>query len=128
MAVPGCGADNGATVTTTTPRTATATASRVTPPVRDAPLADGQRVFEQSGCFACHQIETKGNSGPGNNLTGVGGRMSRTELLRALVNPTSPMPSYRQLPSGKLDDLIAYLSSLRANASVPPCPDGADCG
>ena len=130
LATTGCGGDKEAATLTATPsRTQTATALPPVPPVRDAPIADGQRVFERSGCLACHQLLTRGNSGPGNNLTGVGARMSKAEIRRALLDAPSLMPSYRQLPREQLDDLVAYLSALRGNApGGPPCPDEADCG
>jgi mono/diheme cytochrome c family protein len=128
LAVAGCGGDDKAT-TATTPRTVTAIALPDRPAVRDAPVADGQRIFEQSGCLACHQLLTRGNSGPGNNLTGVGSRMSSAEIRRVLLHAPLPMPSYDHVSREKLDDLVAYLSALTSNApGGPPCPDGVDCG
>jgi mono/diheme cytochrome c family protein len=126
----GCGGgDNDTAATPTAPRTVTATALPPNPPVRDAHVADGQRVFEQSGCLACHQLLTRGNSGPGDSLAGIGSRMTPAEIRRALVNPTSPMPSFKELGRAKLDDLVAYLSALTSNPpGGPPCPDGVDCG
>jgi mono/diheme cytochrome c family protein len=130
LLVAGCGGDSEtSTVARTTPRTATATALPRTPPVHDAPIADGRRVFEQSGCLACHQLARHGNSGPGNNLDGVGDRMSRAEIRTALVDATAPMPSFRELGREKLDDLVAYLYAMRDSPpAVPPCPAGSDCG
>ncbi len=100
------------------------------PPVREAPVADGRRVFERSGCLACHQLGSEGNSEPGNNLTGIGGRRSPAEIRRSIVDAPNPMPSYRRLGRERLDDLVAYLSALRGGSSAgdPPCPDGSDCG
>jgi mono/diheme cytochrome c family protein len=126
LAVAGCGAgDKGQGTRATTPRAVTAIPVAPGRPVRDAPIAAGRHVFEQSGCLACHQLLRKGASGPGNNLTGIGARRSKTEILRALVNPEPPMPSFRELPAGDLDDLVAYLSALRESAL---CARGADCG
>jgi ubiquinol-cytochrome c reductase cytochrome b subunit/menaquinol-cytochrome c reductase cytochrome b/c subunit len=128
LAFTGCGGHDK-TATATAPRTVTATALPSRPAVHDAPVADGQRVFEQSGCLACHQLFTRGNSGPGDSLAGIGSRMTRAEIRGALLNPTAPMPSFRQLGRGKLDDLVAYLSALTSNPpGGPPCPDGVDCG
>jgi cytochrome c5 len=122
LAFTGCGGDDG-----TSPRTATALP--LVPAVRDAPIAEGQRVFEQSRCRSCHQLFTRGRSGPGNSLTGVGERRSPTELRRVLLHAPSPMPSYGRLLREKLDDLVAYLSALRGSATGgPQCPDGVDCG
>jgi mono/diheme cytochrome c family protein len=126
--VAGCGGDDEpATVARTTPVTATALPPG--PVVRDAPIADGQRVFERSGCLACHQLLTRGNSGPGNSLAGLGSRMTPAEIRRALVSPPAPMPSYEELGRARLDDLVAYLSALTSNTpGGPPCPDDIDCG
>lgn len=98
-------------------------------PAATAPADDGRRVILASGCLACHQIGSEGNSGPGNNLSGIGGRRSAAQIRGALLNATAPMPSYRSLPRTQLDDLVAYLSGLRGDAAGgAPCPDGADCG
>lgn len=83
----------------------------------------GERVLTGAGCLACHQIGERGNSGPGDNLAGVGSRKSRAEIRRALLNPDPPMPSYRQLTPQNLDALVTYLASLRGD-----CPEGSDCG
>jgi mono/diheme cytochrome c family protein len=82
-------------------------------------------VFVRSGCLACHQLGARGASGPGTNLAGVGARLSRTAILRALVDAPAPMPSYRKLAAARLDDLIAYLTTLRDGMS---CPGESDCG
>ena len=99
-------------------------------PARTAPApAGGARLVAAFGCLACHQLGSEGNSGPGNNLTGIGARRSRAEIRRALLDPKAPMPSYRALPREQLDDLVAYLSALRGSSpGGEPCPDGADCG
>src|SRR5204862_5077291 len=83
---------------------------------------DGKRVVLASGCLACHQIGSEGNSGPGNNLSGIGARRSAAQIRGALLHATAPMPSYRELPRAQLDDLVAYLSALRGGApGDPPC-------
>ena len=90
---------------------------------------DGRSVVEEAGCLAC-QIGSGGNSGPGNNLDGIGARRSAEEIRRAIVSPragssgaASLMPAYRDLPRRMLDALVAYLTSLRGE-----CPEGSDCG
>ncbi len=129
VAVAGCGGDDKKTAAVTVSRTVTAVALPQTPAVRDAPIARGRMVLERAGCLACHQLFTQGNPGPGDSLAGLGARKSATEIRRALVNPTAPMPSFRKLPAKDLSDLVAYLSALRANPpGGPPCPDDIDCG
>lgn len=73
----------------------------------------GGRVVAQSGCLACHRIGEAGNNGPGPDLTQVGGRLTAGAIERAIVDPTAPMPSFRNLPSAKLRALVAFLSLLR---------------
>ena len=111
VAVSGCGGDDDRAGTT------------ATTPVR----ISGERVFTGAGCLACHQLGDRGNSGPGDNLAGLGARKSRTQIRRAMLNPKAPMPSYRQLSPANLDALVTYLASLR-DSGGGSCPDDADCG
>lgn len=72
----------------------------------------GKRVLAQSGCLACHRVgEDGGDLGP--DLTAVGHRLSPDQLAEILVNPVSPMPSFRRLPAGKRADLVAFMADLR---------------
>ena len=54
-----------------------------------------------------------GNKGPGPDLTHVGSTLSQRQIERAILNPTAPMPSFRNLPKAKLHALVAFLSELR---------------
>jgi mono/diheme cytochrome c family protein len=72
----------------------------------------GRSVAAQSGCLACHRIGEAGNAGPGPDLTHVGSRLSPTGIERAIINPTAPMPSFRNLPKAKLKALVTFLSLL----------------
>jgi ubiquinol-cytochrome c reductase cytochrome b subunit/menaquinol-cytochrome c reductase cytochrome b/c subunit len=117
----GCGGgddDKVATVPTVTSPTQRATAA-------PEHVAAGRRAVADAGCLACHQIGPRGNSGPGSNLAGIGDRMPRSAIRRSLLDARAPMPSYRQLPRDRLEAIVAYLSSLRAE---PSCPDDHDCG
>ena len=72
----------------------------------------GRQVVAQSGCLACHKIgENGGTIGP--NLTKIGGRLARQAIARTLINPTAPMPSYKELPPGKRDALVEFLAQLK---------------
>ena len=73
----------------------------------------GKLVAAQSGCLACHKIGENGNDGPGPQLTKIGGRLPKEAIARTLQNPTAPMPSYRNLPPGKLNALVDFLSQLK---------------
>ena len=58
----------------------------------------GKKVVAQSGCEACHKIGDNGNAGPGPELTHIASRLPRQAIARTLVNPTAPMPSFKNLP------------------------------
>jgi ubiquinol-cytochrome c reductase cytochrome b subunit/menaquinol-cytochrome c reductase cytochrome b/c subunit len=73
----------------------------------------GKLVAAQSGCLACHKIGENGNDGPGPELGDIGDRLPSQAIARTLQNPTSPMPSFRDLPPEKFNALVAFLSQLR---------------
>ena len=77
----------------------------------------GKQVTASAGCLACHKIgENGGTLGP--NLTTIGDRLGRDAIARTLVNPTSPMPSFRtfreQNPR-EFDELVNYVASLKSD-------------
>ena len=73
----------------------------------------GKQVVAQSGCLACHKIGENGNTGPGPDLSEIGGRLPRQAIARTLVNPTAPMPAYTELPPAKRDALVEFLAQLK---------------
>ncbi|HEY2438418.1 MAG TPA: cytochrome B [Solirubrobacteraceae bacterium] len=73
----------------------------------------GELVVGQSGCLACHVIGSNGNNGPGPNLTHVGALVPTQAIASTLINPTPPMPSFRNLPKQKFANLVAFLSELQ---------------
>ena len=73
----------------------------------------GKLVVAQSGCLACHKIGDNGNAGPGPNLTHIGARLPRLGIARTLVNPTAPMPSFKNLPPQKFTSVVNFLSQLK---------------
>lgn len=73
----------------------------------------GMNVVVQTGCMACHRIGVQGNSGPGSDLTHVGSKLSDSEIEHAILAPTAPMPSFKNLPAAKFKDLVDFLSMLR---------------
>src|SRR4051794_296748 len=80
----------------------------------------GKQVVAQSGCLACHKIGENGNSGPGPELTDIADRLPGAAIARTLVNPTAPMPSFsslRQQDPEKFDNMVAFLSQLKAGGS-----------
>jgi mono/diheme cytochrome c family protein len=73
----------------------------------------GKKVVAQSGCLACHKIGDNGNDGPGPKLTNIGSRLPRQGIARTLVNPTAPMPSFKNLPAKKFNAVVAFLAQLK---------------
>lgn len=73
----------------------------------------GRAVAAQSGCLACHKFGENGNSGPGPDLTEIGTRLKAQAIARTLINPTAPMPSFKDLPQEKFDNLVVFLSNLK---------------
>jgi len=72
----------------------------------------GKEVAAQSGCLACHKFGDNGNDGPGPPLTHVAKRLPAQAIARTLVNPTAPMPSFKNLPPQKFNALVVFLSHL----------------
>ncbi len=73
----------------------------------------GRKVVAQSGCLACHKLGEDGNAGPGPELTHIGSRLPAQGIARTLVNPTAPMPSFKNLPPKKFSAAVFFLSQLK---------------
>jgi menaquinol-cytochrome c reductase cytochrome b/c subunit len=76
----------------------------------------GAEVMASSGCLACHKVGDNGGAlGP--ELTNIGDTLGKDAIARTLVNPTSPMPSYRsfqQQNPREFDELVNFVASLRS--------------
>ena len=73
----------------------------------------GKQVAAQSGCEACHKFGENGNDGPGPPLTQIASRLPKQAIARTLINPTAPMPSFKNLPPEKFNALVTFLSQLK---------------
>ena len=82
-------------------------------PAAVAKWNEGRLVVAQSGCEACHTIGDNGNSGPGPNLTHIGSRIPTEGIARTLVDPTQPMPSFKNLPAKKFSAVVSFISQLK---------------
>jgi menaquinol-cytochrome c reductase cytochrome b/c subunit len=80
---------------------------------QNATFMAGELVVGQSGCLACHVIGSNGNSGPGPDLTHVGSRLPAQAIASTLINPNAPMPSFKNLPPKKFNNLVGFLSELQ---------------
>ncbi len=72
----------------------------------------GKEVVAASGCLACHKLGENGNHGPGPELTHIASRIPRAAILRSVEIGPGIMPSFRDLPPKKLNELADFLSSL----------------
>ena len=73
----------------------------------------GAQVVGESGCLACHVIGENGNNGPGPVLTHIANTVPAAQIASTLRNPTPPMPSFKDLPADKFNDLVFFLSNLQ---------------
>lgn len=112
---------------------------RLTPPPGDP--AAGRRAFTELGCNACHRVAGESfaqaaDDTLGPELTGMGGHHPPAYFAEAILNPDavlidapgyvgddghSRMPSYPEMTTGELSDLVAYLASLQPAGSAPSC-------
>ena len=84
---------------------------------RELLLADGQQLFIDNGCFSCHTVGGSGNA-TGPDLSHVGARYDEDGLAGWLRTPARhKLPVHTQkfqhLTRGQVEQLAAYLSSLR---------------
>jgi mono/diheme cytochrome c family protein len=75
----------------------------------------GKEVFATQKCSLCHSIA---GSGGGEALDGVGARLKPDDIRKRIKAPkdvkaNSAMKAYPNLPEKDLNDLIAYLLTLK---------------
>jgi len=71
----------------------------------------GKEIVAGAGCLACHKIGENGNSlAP--DLTHIGSTVPRAAILRSVEIGPGFMPSFRDLPPEKLNQLADFLASL----------------
>jgi mono/diheme cytochrome c family protein len=77
------------------------------------PRVRGAQSFTENGCPQCHTIRNNGGK-KGPDLSGVGHRLSDTQIRAQIINGGKQMPSFANvLQATEADDLVAYLHSLR---------------
>jgi ubiquinol-cytochrome c reductase cytochrome b subunit/menaquinol-cytochrome c reductase cytochrome b/c subunit len=82
-------------------------------PAQAQVFRSGADVVGESGCLACHVIGDNGNNGPGPALTHIASTVPKAQIASTLRNPTPPMPSFKNLPPQKFNDLVQFLSELQ---------------
>jgi ubiquinol-cytochrome c reductase cytochrome b subunit/menaquinol-cytochrome c reductase cytochrome b/c subunit len=90
----------------------------MTPPAgltaqQKATFVAGADVVGTSGCLACHVLGSNGNNGPGPNHTHIGSKLPAAAIASTLINPTAPMPSFKNLPKQKFQNLVGFLAELQ---------------
>lgn len=83
------------------------------PPALLEEYEKGKQVVAQAACQGCHKIGENGNDGPGPPLTDIANRLPKQAIARTLINPTTPMPSFKDLPPDKFNAMVLYLSQLK---------------
>ena len=98
-------------------------AARPTAAQDDAKIKQGEKVYTAQKCQVCHQIAGKG--GKASPLDGVGGKLSAEDIRQWITHPKEmadkakstkkpPMQDkYGSLSAGDLDNLVAYVQSLK---------------
>jgi len=104
----GANAGTPTALTIATPATVTQQGSAAV-----AEFNEGRLAVAASGCEACHRIGDNGNPGPGPDLTHIASRLPGPGIARTLVNPTAPMPSFKNLPSKKFTAIVYFLSQMK---------------
>jgi ubiquinol-cytochrome c reductase cytochrome b subunit len=85
------------------------------------PVADGAQVFYDKGCEFCHLVSGFGGiRGP--DLTTVGDRLTREQMLTRILTGGENMPSYTgNLTPEQMASVLAFLESRhRAGAAATP--------
>jgi mono/diheme cytochrome c family protein len=84
--------------------------------------AHGRQVFTDSKCGVCHSVGGEGNKkGP---IDDVGAKLTAADIrawivsapdmaAKAKADRKPPMKAYTDLPKEDLDDLVAYLQTLK---------------
>ncbi|MCL4559931.1 MAG: cytochrome b N-terminal domain-containing protein [Chloroflexi bacterium] len=77
------------------------------------PVYQGAQLFYEKGCEYCHMISGQGGS-RGPNLTTVGTRLTKNDIIIRIVNGGVNMPAFGgSLTSQELSDLVAFLQSRK---------------
>ncbi|WP_237724785.1 c-type cytochrome [Deinococcus alpinitundrae] len=73
----------------------------------------GAALFHRQSCILCHQIDGQGGS-RGPNLSQVGARLSRDQLVWRIQNGAASMPPYAGvLTAQQLRDVVGFLATRK---------------
>ena len=79
-------------------------------------VENGKKVYAANKCKLCHSIDGVGNKK--SPLDGVGGKLTVEDMKTWIVEPkkmlaSTKMKAYPKLPEKDLEDLVAYMMSLK---------------
>jgi ubiquinol-cytochrome c reductase cytochrome b subunit len=80
----------------------------------------GAVVLQNKQCRNCHALDGRGGR-RGPDLTDVGTRLSRGQLIRQVIQGGGNMPAYgKQLKPAEVSALVEFLVSRRPHGEPPP--------
>ncbi|HEX6511837.1 MAG TPA: cytochrome b N-terminal domain-containing protein, partial [Chloroflexota bacterium] len=88
-------------------------AAEVLQRAQTAGAGQGAQLFQDKGCPTCHAIAGGGGQ-KGPDLTRVGGRLTREQLITRILNGGDNMPAFGgNMTDQQLQQLVAFLQTLR---------------
>jgi quinoprotein glucose dehydrogenase len=82
----------------------------------------GEKVYQQQ-CAICHGDKREGNPPSFPMLTGVGQRLSRTQIIQVIHQGRGRMPAFTKLPPDDLNALLHFLGAPDMEAPIrKPAP------
>ena len=77
------------------------------------PIAEGAKIFQQKNCLSCHLIAGEGGR-RGPDLSRIGDKLSRVDLIVRIVNGGTNMPAYGSiLTPAELEAVTTFLESRK---------------